>query len=60
MRDKKVMNLYLSISGVCVLAGLTDVPLIHTGVVYILVLYPAILFLSSSENDVKISKCKIY
>ncbi|HEH9413606.1 TPA: O-antigen ligase family protein [Aeromonas salmonicida] len=58
-QDKKVMNLYLSISGVCVFAGLTDVPLIHTGVVYILVLYPAVLFLSSREKAGKISKCKM-
>lgn len=50
-----VTNLYSSISYVLIFSGLTDVPLIHTGVVYVLILYPSAIFFTSQEDCVTTS-----
>lgn len=50
-----ITNLYSSISCVLIFAGLTDVPLIHTGVVYVLILYPSAIFFTSREACVTTS-----
>lgn len=50
-----VTNLYSSISCVLIFSGLTDVPLIHTGVVYVLILYPSAIFFTSREACVTTS-----
>ena len=42
-------DLCFSISSVCLVAGLTDVPLIHTGIIYILILYSAAIYLASYD-----------
>lgn len=39
-------NINVSITALLFLAGLTDVPLMHTGVLYIIVLYPAVIAFS--------------
>ncbi|MGE6234927.1 O-antigen ligase family protein [Aeromonas media] len=54
-KDLNVTNLYSSISCVLIFSGLTDVPLIHTGVVYVLILYPSAIFFTSREACVTTS-----
>ena len=41
--------LCISISSVCLIAGLTDVPLIHTGIIYVIILYSAVIYLTSCD-----------
>ncbi|MCO5343911.1 O-antigen ligase family protein [Aeromonas veronii] len=48
--DAGVKYTCLAIALICVFAALTDVPLIHTGIIYILIIYPAAIFLSCSNN----------
>lgn len=43
-------RLNISISILLLSSGLTDVPLMHTGIIYMVVLYPAVIIFSGNEN----------